>query len=116
MNNYRLAIKDGVEVDLIYITAIERWGRDAQMVKAAEEMAELSAVLLKYVNLAPDDAERDALKKRILDEMADVEIMLEQLGIMTGCNYDEYLYKLWRLSRRLGIKAGLDGDEDDGEG
>lgn len=87
MNNYTLAINDGVEVDLIYITAIERWGRDAQMVKAAEEMA----------------------------EMADVEIMLEQLGIMTGCNYDEYLYKLWRLSRRLGIKAGLDG-EDDGEG
>ena len=87
MNNYTLAVNDGVEVDLIYITAIERWGRDAQMVKAAEEMA----------------------------EMADVEIMLEQLGIMFGCNYDEYLYKLWRLSRRLGIKAGLDG-EDDGEG
>lgn len=115
MNNHTLAINDGVEVDLIYITAIERWGRDAQMVKAAEEMAELSAVLLKYVNLAPDD-ERDALKKRILDEMADVEIMLEQLGLIFGDNYDEYLYKLWRLSRRLGIKAGLDGDEDDGEG
>lgn len=27
MNNYTLAINDGVEVDLIYITAIERWGR-----------------------------------------------------------------------------------------
>lgn len=113
--NYTLAINDGVEVDLIYITAIERWGRDAQMVKAAEEMAELSAVLLKCVNLAPDDAERDALKKRILDEMADVEIMLEQLGLIFGDNYEKYLFKLWRLSRRLGIKAGMD-DEDDGEG
>ena len=41
MNNYTLAINDGVEVDLIYITAIERWGRDAQMAKAAEETAEL---------------------------------------------------------------------------
>lgn len=42
MNNYTLAINDGVEVDLIYITAIERWGRDAQMVKAAEEMEMLN--------------------------------------------------------------------------
>lgn len=116
MNNYTLAVNDGVEVDLIYVKAIERWGRDAQIVKAAEEMAELSAVLLKYVNLPPDDAERDALKERILEEMADVEIMLEQLGLVFGDNYDEYLYKLWRLSRRLGIKAGLDDDEDDGEG
>ena len=116
MNNYTLAVNDGVEVDLIYVKAIERWGRDAQIVKAAEEMAELSAVLLKYVNLPPDDAERDALKERILEEMADVEIMLEQLGLVFGDNYDEYLYKLWRLSRLLGIKAGLDDDEDDGEG
>ena len=114
MNNYTLAINDGVEVDLIYVEAIERWGRDAQMVKAAEEMAELSAVLLKYVNT--DEKQRSSLVEHIREEIADVEIMLEQLGIMTGCNYDEYLYKLWRLSRRLGIKAGLDGDEDDGEG
>lgn len=113
MNNYTLAINDGVEVDLIYITAIERWGRDAQMVKAAEEMAELSAVLLKYVNT--DEKQRSSLVEHIREEIVDVEIMLEQLGLVFGDNYDEYLFKLWRLSRRLGIKAGLDG-EDDGEG
>lgn len=113
MNNYTLAINDGVEVDLIYITAIERWGRDAQMVKAAEEMAELSAVLLKYVNT--DEKQRSSLVEHIREEMVDVEIMLEQLGLIFGDNYDEYLFKLRRLSRRLGIKAGLDG-EDDGEG
>lgn len=113
MNNYTLAINDGVEVDLIYITAIERWGRDAQIVKAAEEMAELSAVLLKYVNT--DEKQRSSLVEHIREEIVDVEIMLEQLGLVFGDNYDEYLFKLWRLSRRLGIKAGLDG-EDDGEG
>ena len=113
MNNYTLAVNDGVEVDLIYITAIERWGRDAQMVKAAEEMAELSAVLLKYVNT--DEKQRSSLVEHIREEIVDVEIMLEQLGLVFGDNYDEYLFKLWRLSRRLGIKAGLDG-EDDGEG
>lgn len=113
MNNLILAINDGVEVDLIYITAIERWGRDAQMVKAAEEMAELSAVLLKYVNT--DEKQRSSLVEHIREEIVDVEIMLEQLGLVFGDNYDDYLFKLWRLSRRLGIKAGLDG-EDDGEG
>lgn len=113
MNNYTLAINDGVEVDLIYITAIERWGRDAQMVKAAEEMAELSAVLLKYVNT--DEKQRSSLVEHIREEIVDVEIMLEQLGHVFGDNYDEYLFKFWRLSRRLGIKAGLD-DENDGEG
>ncbi len=113
MNNYTLAINDGVEVDLIYVKAMERWGRDAQIVKAAEEMAELSAVLLKYVNT--DEKQRSSLVEHIREEMVDVEIMLEQLGLVFGDNYDEYLFKLWRLSRRLGIKAGLDG-EDDGEG
>ena len=113
MNNYTLAINDGVEVDLIYVKAMERWGRDAQIVKAAEEMAELSAVLLKYVNT--DEKQRSSLVEHIREEMVDVEIMLEQLGLVFGDNYHEYLFKLWRLSRRLGIKAGLD-DEDDGEG
>lgn len=113
MDNFTRAIDEGVKVEYIFRTALMRWGSEEQIIKACEELAELSAVLLKYVNT--DEKQRSSLVEHIREEIVDVEIMLEQLGLVFGDNYDEYLFKLWRLSRRLGIKAGLDG-EDDGEG
>lgn len=49
-----------------------RWGNDVQWIKAAEEFAELSATLNRALN---DQADLED----ILDEMADAQIMLEQL-------------------------------------
>jgi len=81
-------------------TAFERWGLNAQAGQAIEECAELIVVLQKYINrtLKPDI-------ETILDEIADVEVMLAQMRIILGIN-DNALrrrieYKLERLEQYL---------------
>jgi len=89
------------EVNRLYEMAIKKWGADSQIAKAVEECAELIVTLAK--NNSIDD---------ILEEMADVEIMLEQLKLIF--NYDFQLnfpyiskfhafknQKLKRLKERL---------------
>ena len=59
--------------------AIEVFGRDAQITKAIEECAELIQILAKLRNeivITNDDV------FRVLDEVVDVEIMLEQVKQM----------------------------------
>lgn len=63
---------------------------------AIEEMSELTKALLKY--------RRDpgpARKNDILEEMADVSIMLNQLALIFGDYNEQEIYKLERLERRL---------------
>lgn len=92
--------------------AIEAWGREAQLWIAAEEMSELTKELSK--NMRGED-NIDA----IAEEVADVEIMLEQIKIIFGCRVqaarklDE---KLDRLDKR--VTDYLDpkkGGENNGE-
>lgn len=111
MDNFTRAIDEGVKVEYIFRTALMRWGSEAQIIKACEELAELSAALLKYANT--DDEQRPSMLRHIREEMADAEIMLEQLALIFRGNYDVYLFKLWRLSRRLGIDAGLEAEEEE---
>ena len=79
----------------IYKKAIEKFGVDGQFLKAAEECNELSKELIKTVNT------REA--QNITEEIADVEIMLEQLKII----FDKEIIKeiknkkLKRLKNRL---------------
>lgn len=88
------------EVIRVYEIALEKWGKAAQIAKTVEECAELIVAIAKNENV--DD---------ILEEMADVEIMLEQMKLIF--NYDFRLTsphskfhaikekKLLRLRRRL---------------
>lgn len=78
--------------------AIDKYGKQMQMVVAMEEMAELTKELSKALRGKPNTTS-------IAEEIADVEIMLEQIKIIFDC--EEYVhdmedYKLKRLSRRLG--------------
>lgn len=77
--------------------AIATYGKEMQMVVACEEMSELQKELCKSLR------GRDNLPA-IAEEIADVEIMLEQLKIIFGCHCDVGIYrmdKLERLARRL---------------
>jgi len=56
----------------LYAKAQIAWGHDAQLAKAAEEFAELAAVVSRWQN-------DQATTEEILDEMADARVMLEQL-------------------------------------
>lgn len=78
-------------------SAIARYGNEAQMIIAMEEMAELTKELSKFLRGAHNE---DA----IAEEIADVRIMLEQLEIMFDCAGAAAVYeaaKVERLQRRL---------------
>ena len=53
--------------------ALQTWGGQAQMLMVVEEMSELTREILKNVNRGKDNV------AAIVEETADVEIMLEQL-------------------------------------
>lgn len=58
----------------------EHYGENHQMLKAVEEMAELSQVIIKAVNDPPKDRfYAETLKDEFLSELADVIILTEQL-------------------------------------
>ena len=56
--------------------ALDTWGEEAQMLMVVEEMSELMKEILKNVNRGKDNVDQ------IVEETADVEIMLEQLNQM----------------------------------
>ena len=77
--------------------AIAKWGEDAQMKMVLEEMSELQKEICK---LWRGKDNRDA----IAEEVADVEIMLDQLKLMLDIPYQVEQHrqnKLQRLQERL---------------
>ena len=78
--------------------ALDRWGAEAQTGMVFEEMAELQKELCKWLRGLGD-------REHIAEEIADVEIMLDQMKLLHNCA-DECkswrLRKLGRLSARLG--------------
>ena len=79
--------------------AIEVYGREHQMLKAIEEMAELTTALLHYL-----DGNKATLHD-VRSEIADVNIMMLQLASMFGPQHIEDIakHKLSRLERRLDL-------------
>ena len=62
----------------LYQRALRVWGKEPQMLQVIEEMSELIKEILKNVNRKKDNIDE------IIEEAADVEIMLGQLK----CCYD----------------------------
>lgn len=61
----------------IYRAALAKWGEEAQFDQAVEECAELIAALKHY--------KRDKVdQQQIIDELADVTLMVGQLAFMLG--------------------------------
>lgn len=83
----------------IYKRALETWGKEPQMLQVIEEMSELTKEILKNVNRKKDNI------AEIIEETADVEIMLNQL---------KYCYNIfdkvenYKSEKLLKIKARLD--------
>ena len=57
----------------LYQRAVRVWGKQPQMLQVIEEMSELTKEILKNVNRKKDNIDE------LVEETADVEIMLEQL-------------------------------------
>lgn len=86
----------------IYKRAIEEWGEKAQYEMAQEEATELALAIRKYIRKKDDDSYVD-----MISEIADMEIMIEQIKMMNRKSYIlkaiemEKIYKVHRLKERL---------------
>jgi len=78
----------------LYERAIKVWGKEPQMLQVIEEMSELTKEILKNVNRKKDNV--DAL----IEETADVEIMLAQLKCCYGIADKVAAYKTDKLKAR----------------
>lgn len=89
---------------MLYEKIIEKFGRGCQTTKALEELSELIQAICKYKshlysgNLNDMNADLD----NITEEMADVEIMLEQLKIIYD-NADDV--EKWREKKHERMKG-----------
>ena len=86
------------EMMTIFEKALETYGADLQKQVAIEEMAELTKEICKDFRGKGD-------REHIIEEIADVDIMLQQLMIMYDITTEEMLNavgtKIIRLSKRL---------------
>lgn len=80
--------------------AILVYGVRSQVAMAHEEMAELAKALCKHYRTNALD-ERISTYQNILEEIADVQIMLDQLRIMFGGTKEIEEEKIRRLKLRL---------------
>ena len=78
--------------------ALKTWGKEPQMLQVIEEMSELTKEILKNINRHKDNV------AEIIEETADVEIMLEQLKYCYNIHQQVDNYKqekLKMLAKRL---------------
>ena len=90
----------------LYKKAEKTWGKESQFVIAIEEMSELSTKLCHLLRgrKEKDDDDDFRVKHEIAEEIADVEIMLEQLKMTLNIElyvHDFKFCKLERLRERL---------------
>lgn len=81
----------------IFKAALDKWGADSQILMMFEEMSELQKELCKHARGA-DNIDH------IAEEIADVQIMLEQMIILHDCgeSVDDYrAQKIERLESRI---------------
>ena len=85
----------------VIIKAVDTYGEDSQINMAVEEMSELIKALMK---LRRNDVDKKEIFRNIAEEIADVEIMLEQLKLIFNCFSlveTEKEFKINRLAKRL---------------
>ena len=89
--------------DLILSLAIEKWGEDSQIGMAIEECAECIVALRKLSRVGGRDIDSTKVHEAVIDEIADVTIMMRQLAMIFGFASVEnrIKYKIERLKVRL---------------
>lgn len=88
----------------VYSQMIKKYGQKAQMLIAVEEMSELQKEVLKYLRGRCN-------QRNIAEEIADVEIMLEQLVLMFDNRKEVDYFKDNKISRTN--KLYLEGESNE---
>lgn len=94
----------------VLVDAVQTWGAEAQQQMMVEEMSELTKALCKLYR-ARTEADAEKAVEDIREEMADVQIMLDQMKILFGGIEDQEGKKLDRLARRLEAAHTKEGAE-----
>lgn len=87
--------------NIVIARAVETYGDESQIKVAVEEMSELTQALMKSFR---KDVNLETVKENIAEEIADVEIMLDQLKLIFSCYRqvaDCKEYKINRLAQRI---------------
>ena len=80
-------------------TIVETYGNDAQEDMAIEECSELVKAILKFRRSNAKDSD---LREAVIDEIADVQIMLTQLGIIFNCVAEVEDRIDFKINRQMG--------------
>ena len=83
----------------LYKRALLMWGEDLQINLAIEELSELITELSKYLRFKPASANYG-----VIEELADAEIMIEQMKQIFNCEDSVKIVKnkkLKRLAKRI---------------
>ena len=79
----------------IYQDSIDKWGEFSQFDQMIEEMAELTVALNKYKRQYNDSLlpeQKAKIMDNLLEELADVKMMLEEMEYMFGKDKIEKVY------------------------
>ena len=92
------------EYDDVFMKALHTWGGEAQENMAIEECSELIKAICKLRR-----SSGSAELKNLIDEIADVTIMMRQMAIAVGEDQVEerIAFKVDRLRERLGFTQEL---------
>lgn len=97
------------EIHKLLQTAQETYGYANQVVVAIEELCELGAVLSKYPRYDFHDDAMKALRDKVVEETADVVIMLRHIQMIFGIQPDELEAMMDKKLHRL--KRWMESDD-----
>lgn len=98
-------VNNQIEKDIKLIA--EHYGYEPQSRQLIEEMAELTVAINKYYRADKSGkSARDSLNleyklQNITEEIADVEIMLEQVKFLIGCSKEVEQIKIQKVARQM---------------
>lgn len=88
--------------------ALEKYGAGPQTDIMIEEASELIKALCKHrraIVAGASGVEISCMREDVLEECADVQIMLNQMALIYGDFTEQEIAKLERLEKRLGMEA-----------
>jgi len=74
-------------ISSLYQEAVDKWGKEHQLLVTVEEMAEATASIAQFVNRGRN------VEEDVIEELADVYIMIRQVEIIYGARFTKAICK-----------------------
>lgn len=87
-------------IEQVCMTALEFFGEKSQIIAAIEELNELGVELCKVAN-GKSDMKMPGVRARMVDEMADVALMMQQMAINFGITNEDIEHQIQFKANKL---------------